>query len=250
MKKTFEISIPDYLTIGQYQKLMEVRKASTSRLEEVVGIIHSVTDISIEDIRSWDANSLVKVSGALNNLTDVKNEFHPLVEFDGVLYGFSALSKSTLGEYIDLENLSKEPVENLHEIAALLYRPMNKHRFDTLKFAVKQKIKTVVNKTDNPFRYYELESYSSDTRMDNADKMKEFPAHVILGALNFTTATGLLYLNDIQYSNQILSKEKMESNQKLVLDLLSQDTGDGLVPSSTFQSPTYSASQGINPSLN
>ena len=66
-----------------------------------------------------------------------------IIEWNGVLHGYSNIRQSSLAEYIDLETFCKDVKGNLHKIAAILYRPISDHRFDTLKFKTKQSIKMV-----------------------------------------------------------------------------------------------------------
>lgn len=241
--KTYNLDIPAYFTIEQYQRLISFKDKSSSKLEEVVFMINSVTNIPIDEIRTWDGPGLKAVADKLDGLTEIKNEFHPLIEWDGQMLGFNPLSKMDLGEYIDLENLAKDPVKNLTDIVALLYRPVTKETFGGFKYAINRGIKVANNKVENVFKYYTVKKYDSLECGDRADKMKDFPVHVILGALNFISANGLLYLSNTLYSNRQQTKTETLNFEKWILADLSHNTGDGLALSSVYQSQEYSQLQ-------
>jgi hypothetical protein len=91
----------------------------------------------------------------------------------------------TLGEYVDLENLSKNPNENLSEIMALLYREVTDNKFDTFKWKLKSRVKLAIGKTEDLFKYYKIKPYNSSERAIDADVFEAFPVQYILGALFF-----------------------------------------------------------------
>lgn len=239
-KKEVQITIPDYLPVGAYMDI--VNYETDSKLEKIVNTVSALTKIKKEELRGWSPNDLVRVSEKYEHLLDAQNTFFPLIEWDGELYGFSSIKKATLGEYIDLEDYAKDINNNLHKIAAMLYRPVTKNRFTELKFTIKQGIKMVRNKVDgNVFDWYEVEKYDTDKRLDREQKMKDFPVHVLLGAISFFLSTGNLYLNHIAYSqNQTLEtakrKKKMEDS---ILKTLSQSIGGGGELFTVLPKPIY-----------
>ena len=115
----------------------------------------------------------------------------------------------------------------MHKIAATLYRPITKHRFKSLKFAVKQKIKMLSNSVENVFDWYTIEKYDSDKRKEREEDFKDFPAHIFLGALSFFLTTAGLYLNHIQYSAGQITKRTQKKREKEIWEGLLQNTGAG-----------------------
>ena len=192
MKKQIEVKIPDYITVGKYQQMNKLE--SLSELDRIVKIISVVTGLDPKEVRQWDMDSLMLVSQAVGEVVERKGEFHAVLEFGDTLYGFSNLSNFTLGEYIDLEEYLKEPTVNLHKIAALLYRPVTKHNFDKISFLVKNSIKIANNKVENVFEHYKLEAYDSEVVGERHEMFKQFPVHIVLGALAFFFAVGSQYL--------------------------------------------------------
>jgi hypothetical protein len=238
-KKEYKIEIPDYLTIGQYQTIIGHKESS--KIETVVHQVHSLTGIEKKELRGWSPKDLMSVSKKYSHLIDFKSSFFPLIEFKGQLYGYSSIKKAKLGEYIDIEQYAKEPNENLAKLAAILYRPVSKSRFKDYNFIVQQGVKMVRNKVDgNVFDWYEIDDYTIEDRLDREIDMKDFPVHIILGALSFFLQTGLLYTSHIAYSDTSKPEMKImrEEIEKGILETLSQSIGHGGVLYTTSQKQT------------
>lgn len=244
--KELKITIPGYLTVDQYRKMIEVEK-SGSKVEQLVQIVSSLSGYPTEEVKQWPVKSLVELVDKYNQLVDVKNEFHPLIEFNGVLYGYTNIHQASLGTYIDLESLTKDSTPNLHKIAATLYRPVKKHRFNSLSFAIKNKFKLVNNKVENVFDWYTLEKYDAEEAKDRAESFRDFPAHILLGAVSFFLANASLYLTNSRYSQNLLTKSQMNKEIRKILQSLSQSIGGGSVLSITSPNPTYSTYQATEP---
>lgn len=225
-KKSIQIEIPDYLSIKQYKKISQY--TGESELKRVITIISALTGIEEKEIGYWSIDSIKEVYLMLNKLGDPKNEFHSLVEWNGTLYGYAHIKNSSLGEYVDLENLCQDVKGNLHKIAALIYRPVVKNKFNSLDFIVKQSIK-VAKKSGvaNVFDYYTVEEYDSDKRKEVEDSFENFPVHIALGAISFFLSSASLYLNSIAYSEKTLTKSQMKRMNNKILTALSQATGAG-----------------------
>jgi len=237
MKKNYQIEVPDYLTIGQYAHMNAY--TGDSNFGRLVHVVAALTGLSKEEIREWDVESLTKVSNLFSGLADHHNEFHALLEWNGELYGYANVKQATLGEYIDIESLSEDLENNLHKIAAILYRPVTKHRFKTLSYAYKQKVKMLNNDVENVFDWYEVEKYDSRLRKEREENMKGFPAHILLGAVSFFLSNAVLYLNHIQFSKGEITKIQMETRETEILTNLSQNIGAGGGLFTTSLNPIY-----------
>lgn len=225
------IEIPEYLTIGQYQEYMSYKEQEG--LKGVARFISVITGHPYEDLIKWSPVSINEVLEKLTVLLETNNEFYPVIEWEGEVYGYSSLSKMTLGEFIDLETLNKNNIDNLHEIAALLYRPIKKHSFGGLKWEVKSAYKLARNKVENPFNYYTIENYDSESRKLNSQKFKEFPVHLILGALVFFSVTSVMSVNDTVFG--MTDPLTTTMTNQMMLQGLSATIGGG--------SPFYTTSQ-------
>jgi len=245
MKKSISITVPEYLTVEQYDKLSSIE--TEDKLEKIVQSLSALTKYTEEEVRTWSIPSLKEVYEQYTALADWKQEFHSLLEFNGELHGYSDIKSMTLGCYVDIENICKDLNGNLHKLAAILYRPVSKHRFDTLSFTYRQKLKMVNNKVENVFKWYELDEYDLDKRLDVEEKFKQFPAHILLGALSFFLSTGNLYLSDTQ-SLEGMSENSRIMMKKLTLRNLSQNIGAGGGLYTNSVSPIFLQLQETKPS--
>ena len=243
-KQTLTFDIPDYLTIEQYSRMSLDKELN--KVEKMASILSAFTGYDIEEVKRWSLKSMTEVFKAYSSLADTQNEFHSLIEWNGQLLGYSHINTMTLGCYIDLENLSKDVSNNLHKIAALLYRPVTDHRFDSIKFTVKQKLKMVNNDVENVFDWYSVEEYDSTKRKKVEESFKSFPAHIILGALSFFLTTANLYLTSTQFSENQIQKMIMKRKTQDILDILSRSIGAGGGLFTTSVSPIYLALQGTS----
>ncbi len=225
--KTVPVSIPEYLTIKQYQELQNLPDTD-SKLEKSLWIISTLTGIEVEELKYWDLKSIKKVNDLIEKMINPGNEFHSLIEWNGTLYGYSNIKQQSLGEYIDLENLSKDINNNLHKVVSILYRPVTSHKFDSLSFQLKHHLKVVRNnEVANVFDAYDIEGYDSDKRKKVEDNFLGFPVTIALGAISFFLITGSQYLNSIVYSENQNLKEK--TNQKMLTSLIANiGVGGGL----------------------
>ena len=232
-----QVEVPEYLTIGDYLKIQEYK--GDSNFDRLVHTICSITNIERDEVRRWDGESIVKVASIIERKSSAKEEYHPLIEWNGQLYGYANIERFTLGEYTDLENLAKEPEKNLDQIAAILYRPVTKHYFDSLRFMFKQSVKIANNKVENIFDWYDIQPYDYKEMKRQAVHMKDFPVHIILGAMGFFLSIVRQYLNDSLFSMKTLSKTQMELlNNKAIQDLL-ESIGGGSGLSTNSVKPTF-----------
>lgn len=248
MKSKIQIEIPEHLTISQYQTI--AKASNGSKLEKLVGIVEALSNYSRAEIEKWPIGVLAQIGNDLLAVADRKGEFHTLLEFKGKMYGYAHMNNSTLGEYIDLENLCKDFETNLHKVAAIIYRPVTKHRFNDVMYTLKAGVRTVTNGVDDVFGWYDVEVYDSQTAKERHEEMKDFPIHVLLGAISFFLSTADLYLTDTLSSTGAISKEETARREKRTLDLLLQSIGDGSALYTRWPKQKYSKLQDIRLSLN
>jgi hypothetical protein len=242
-----EITLPDYLTIDDYKKIVSLEHLSD--VEKMIEQVSILTKISKDEIRTWKGDSVMKIVDKIYSLINgAQPEFYPLIEFEGKTYGFASLSKMTLGEYVDLENLCKNPNENLNEIMALLYREVTENKFDTFKWKLKSRVKLAIGKTEDLFKYYKIKPYNSDERQINADTFGLFPVQYILGALFFFTLIKTEYLNDTQLSSNPQMTE-MSKMAKMEMKNLMLSIGGGLAQFMVLAKPMSFQSQATSVSL-
>ncbi len=228
-----KINIPDYLSIKDWRYFNSLELES--EMDKMVHFIAHISDLDIEQIRSYTPIQLKTIySALLEKLTDVESTFFPIIEINGQLYGYASISKMSLGQYIDLEKLTKNPAQNIEEIMAILYRPITKHNFDGVIWAYKNKYKTGTGNVENLFNYYTLKKYNSDKRKENSEIFKSIPVAFALGALSFFLALA----NSCLISTQFSSIKDKNLRMRIVKNLnkaASIPTGDGLLQFITYQ---------------
>lgn len=244
MKKKFTIHLPEYLTIDMYEKIQSFEGEDLSKN---INLIATLIGISYEDVKQYPIQLIKEVAKDIQDLSLPKEQFSTLVEFNGVTYGYSDIHSMNLGCFIDLQEYAKDTNGNLHKIASILYRPVTKNRFNSLKFVTKQGIKIGSQKgIENPFDYYEIEEYDSNNVKDRWEEMKDFPSHILLGGLAFFLSTASLYLTDIAYSEKKMTTRKKKKVDSLMMESLSRLTGGGGQPYSIYLNPVSFQSPGIS----
>lgn len=241
MKKNYKIEIPEYLSINRYQRLQNLEHLS--ELGKLIETIHVFTNISRDEIKTWAIADLGKVSTDMSTAVDLTPKFYPIWQHEDINYGYADISTMTLAEFVDLEALCKEPTKNLHEIMAVLYRPIETHRFNKLSWKIKHNVKLFQEKLGNVFKYYELNKYDSKHRHVNSEVMKDLPTGLALGALNFFLGTANLHWINSLTSLKTLKTDKMKTLlEKQTLEALT-GIGDGLRHYIRSPKQIYSVSQ-------
>jgi len=228
-----KFNIPDYLSIKDWKYLNSLEIEDET--EKMLKFISHTTDIPEDTIMSLKPSDLTEVySTILNQLSDVSPSFYPIIEINNQLYGYSSISKMTLAEYVDLKRLAKNPTANIEEMMAILYRPIEKHSFDGIVWAIKSQFKIGTGNIENLFNYYTLEKYDSATRAQRTEIMKELPVAFALGALSF-----FLVLKNTQLVSTNLSlNPKIKKEMEMIKTLSkagSAHIGDGLLQFITSQ---------------
>lgn len=220
------IQIPEYLSIADWKYFNSLEHLGDS--EKMITLISKMGGKDIEEVRSWKPVALTEVyKTLLSSFGDLEPQFYPVFELDGVLYGFKSLTSMTTGEYIDLERLAKNPVDNLEQIIAILYRPITKNRFGGIKWAFKNTYKVALGEAENLFKYYEVEDYDNKKREEQANTLKNVPASLGLGALSFFLVVGASYSVNMTLSS-LPTKERTEAMKEMNHKMASMNIGDGL----------------------
>lgn len=243
-KIRLNLNVPEYLTVDKYVKMNSYK--GQSKFGKLCHAVSVMTGEKLEHVREWDIESLTRVSNIYAGIADHKELFHPIVEWNGELYGYSNIKQCSLGEYIDLETYCQDMENSMHKVAAILYRPIKKHRFNDILFSVKQGIKTAINKVDNAFDWYDLDIYDAEEAKERQNKMKEFPVHLLLGAISFFLSTASLYLNNIQYLTKKITKKQMKETEQALIENLLVNTGGGTQHFTNSLKPIYYKLQETN----
>ena len=206
------ITIPEYVNVEQYQQLVDIEHLTD--LQKIIRYVSVLSGISEDEIKQWDHLGIQDVYNDLSVALDAKEEFHPIFEYEGKLFGFANINKLSLGQYVDLENLAKDPNKNLHEMMAILYRPIKKHNFKNLIWKKLHGWMVKKGKVDNIFKHYSLVPYDSEDRVEASEYFKQMPFNFALGALAFFLGSANGYLSNILPSSteeEMMVKTEMEN---------------------------------------
>lgn len=241
--KSIQLEVPDYVSIEQYANINSY--SGDDNLGKLIHTVSKITGEEVDEVKKWSLDSMKKVADIFADIADHNEQFHSIIEWNGELLGYSSIKQASLGEYLDLESLAKDLQNNMHKIAAIFYRPITKHRFNSLKFLTKQRIKIANNDVEDVFDWYEVEEYDSKKRKLREESFKNFPVHIFLGALSFFLTNANQYLNSIAYSQNQMTKEMMEKKNNILLGSLLLNTGAGGGLSISSVNPIYYQYQGV-----
>ena len=184
--KEVKLTIPNEwsdITIGTYQKYVEIQEGKGSEKNKVLRSLALLCGTTINVVKKMAYSDLLEIMQIIKSLIDTepdKEEFKKVFIFNKEEYGFVPnLSKITTGEYIDLENYCKEPIENLHTIMSILYRKITFKRNER----------------------YTIEPYDPDQFKE--ELFKDCKMDIALNSLGFFLTLGsVLAKTSVSYLNQ------------------------------------------------
>ena len=119
-----KVQIPDSwseVTIAQFQELSTV---DLEHKDAALNVVSILIDKDPELIRQYDETTFNEITKAIewtNEMPQAAN-FRQVIEIDGQKYGLIKFASLTVGEWIDLDEYLKAPIENIHKIFAIMYR--------------------------------------------------------------------------------------------------------------------------------
>ena len=171
--KEVKLTIPDNwsdITIGTYQEYVKIQEGKGSEKTKIVKSLALLCSTTPFVVKKMAYKDLLDIMGIIKNMIDTepdKEQFRKVFKFKDEEYGFCPnLSNITTGEYIDLENYCKEPIENLHTIMSILYRKVNFKRNER----------------------YAIEDYDPDEFKE--ELFKDCPMDIALSSLGFFLTLG------------------------------------------------------------
>jgi len=128
------------ISIETYQKYLKIQNGKGSEKNKIIRSVALLCNTSNKIVKNMSYSDLLFIMQTLKDLVDrepEKQDFKKIITIDGEQYGFIPnLSKLTTGEYIDLEEYCKQPIENLHIIMSILYRKIKLKRGDRYSIEV------------------------------------------------------------------------------------------------------------------
>lgn len=182
-------------------------------------IISKLSKCPVELLRqlsmdAWETLSFhfsIMISSSLTENIEVLNQF----THDGVEYGLVDWDKITIGEFADLDVIATSPDADskLHEILAILYRPI-----------IKKKWKKNI-----------IEEYDYDGFKERCEIFLDLPMDMVKSVIGFFLHIGQISLN---LTKESLKSAKKTNQTKVALAILTTLQDNGGLQSSTLQEET------------
>ena len=215
------------ITLGEYQELQLALEGIEDENEVSLILVSKLCSISIADARRLPADVFKDTVSSLTRTMNKKYLWRRRFFIGKKEYGFIPnIDNISFGEYIDIDGFFKEE-NSLHKIMTILYRPIIKHRFDTIKFTIKQSIKMANNNVANVFEWYDIEKYDNEIMLSRAESFKQFPAHILLGAVGFFLSNASQYLTHTAYLMGGITENEMKIVIESTIQNLIQSIGAG-----------------------
>jgi len=211
-----KIIIPESLTeinIEMFQKINQIK--DEYEIDRELAVVSCLTGLKVDEILDLPLTNYCKIKELCTFINDEVDKKPTLfVTIDGIKYGYRyKISEMITNEFIDYDFLKKDnqsTIENLHLLMAILYRPIIDDKIPEYKYLklfksiIKPK-KDIMNYEITKYKYEELEERGNLFR-------KEMRLDIVLSALNFLLAIGIVLLDNSldstkMYSNPIAQKK-------------------------------------------
>ncbi len=173
MMKEVKLTIPENwneIDIETYQKYVNIQQSKGSEKNKIVKSLALLCNTTTAIVKKMLYSDLLDIMNIVRDLLDKEpneQDFKKIFNFNDQEYGFVPnLSNISTGEYIDLETYTKQPIDNLHNIMSILYRPIT-HK---------------VNER------YTIEDYNPDQFKE--ELFKKCPMDIALSSLGFFLTLG------------------------------------------------------------
>ena len=125
----------DEIKVKTWRELNQIQ--SESEMSVLIQRLSVLADVDQEKIRQLTIPQFNKLVEQMSFISeDLKPEVKLKFEIRGKKYGMIPdLNFITTGEFIDAEQFKKDPIENIHYLAALIYRPIIWEEGDDWKIA-------------------------------------------------------------------------------------------------------------------
>lgn len=90
-----------------------------------------ILDKEVEEVEALPLDEVFSLRDDISFLRDApRGDFEKQFIINNIEYKMIDLTKITLGEFMDLDMYSKEPINNIEYIMAVLYRPITQDKYD------------------------------------------------------------------------------------------------------------------------
>jgi hypothetical protein len=179
------------ITVGQYQEMMLIE--TDNEISKFIQMISIALDCDGEEIRSMPFKEYTTLQQKMQFIaTEPQKDVRKWIEIDGKFYGLEPdMSLITAGVFIDAEQFRQDPIVNLHNTLALIYRP-------------------ITNLVDGqPIEEYEIEPHQAKGFEKRANLFRDnVSIEVVLGATLFFSMLGMeLSIVTLESFNKVMEME-------------------------------------------
>ncbi len=195
------------LTISKYQNYIEVvqnKNQFKNDFEFISNVISVIIELDIDILLKLQMSDIEQLKRALSFLNEDltlsdDSENKGTITIDNTLYMFNKnMNNLTMGEYIDLDILTKEPIKNLHKLMCLMYRPIKSQ-----------------NILEKQVGKYELVEYDNDYIDIHSEKFKNISILDATKCLSFFLHFQVLYTKATQIClDQVLAKMEKKNKKR------------------------------------
>lgn len=181
MKESIEIIVPENwsdVSLKTYQNYVSKIEGLTNEDEIVIQSVSSLCNIPLNLIKHLKREDIKQLYTKLSKLISlpINKQIIDKIDIGGVKYGFhSNLDEMTLGEFVDLDEYSKNGVDGIQYILSILYRPI----------------------TEEKGNKYNIEPYN-EKHIENARLFEELSIDVVNGVMVFFYHLGSELLKNSQ----------------------------------------------------
>lgn len=185
------------LPLGRYIDFMTTYKEDASDAEQEIHLLATLSGAPLDVLGEAKKSTLNKAIDRLKELLLKECGENLVLEFeiDGVAYGFHPnLSQLKLKEFVDLDNKLEKGWENMHEVMAILYRPI----------------------TENKGKKYKLEEYDYIKASKRAQLFKtELSVEVVNGAASFFLSIAVDYMKIIRAYSKMNRQQRRHATRQM-----------------------------------
>lgn len=118
------------ITVGQYQEMMLVE--TENEITKFIECVAIALDCDPQDIRDMPYKDYATLQSKMSFISkEPQKDVMTIIEVGGVEYGLEPdMNLITAGVFIDAEQFKQDPIVNLHNTLALIYRPITKKEVD------------------------------------------------------------------------------------------------------------------------
>jgi len=194
MKESIEITVPENwgdVSLKSYQNYASKINDLSNEDEIVIHSISTLCNIPLKLVKYLKRNDVKSLYEKLSKLISlpINKQIINKIDVGGVKYGFHPnLDEMSLGEFVDLDEYSKQGVDGMQYILAILYRPI----------------------TEEKGNNYNIETYN-ESHIHNARHFENLSIDVVNGVMVFFYHLGSELLTSSQgYLEQELERLQRE----------------------------------------